>query len=271
MLTEDQRTALAARLRRGQEGDAGEQRPARSRDVRTGVSPSCRCPSARSSSGFSTSSRPGEAYNIPQALRLSGPLDPAALDRALDALVARHEALRTRLVADGRGPQPVQVIDPPRPREPGADRTWPDAEPEKRQVMLRELIDAAAMRSFSLAEGPLLRAGLVRLGQPPVANTAEHVLMVVVHHAVFDGWSSGVLVSELAALYRAEVTGEPSALPGLPVQFADYAVWERDRLQGQALADLEDYWRTTMDGFETVQFPTDRPRPVLDSFDGGAG
>ena len=95
------------------------------------------------------------------------------------------------------------------------------------------------------------------------------MLTIVVHHTVFDGWSAGVLVHELAALYRQEAGGEPARLPDLAVQFADYALWERDRLQGPALAELEDYWRTTMDGFETVQLPTDRPRPVLDNFDGG--
>ena len=96
----------------------------------------------------------------------------------------------------------------------------------------------------------------------------EHMLFVVVHHAVFDGWSIGVFVREIAALYRAEATGERSGLDELPVQFADYALWERDRMQGAAVAELEDYWRKAMEGYPTVEFPTDRPRPARETFDG---
>src|SRR5262249_44617328 len=97
---------------------------------------------------------------------------------------------------------------------------------------------------------------------------AEHVLLLVVHHTVFDGWSAGVLVRDLAALYAAEASGVPAALPELPVQFADYALWERDRLRGPVLAELEAYWRQGLGGFRTIPFPTDRPRPALDNFDG---
>ena len=158
-------------------------------------------------------------YNIPQVLRLSGPLDRPALERALGGLIARHEVLRTRLVADGQG-RPVQVIDP-------AGRVALEvvelsgSEPAR----VRELALAEAMRPFDLAAGPLLRACLARLGE------AEHLLVAVFHHAVFDGWSAGVLMRDLAALYRGEATGEPSGLTELPVQFADFAAWERERLQ----------------------------------------
>ncbi len=96
--------------------------------------------------------------------------------------------------------------------------------------LLRDLIDVEAVRPFALAAGPLLRTWLIRLAAAPVANTAEHVLLVVAHHAVFDGWSARLLLRELAALYGAEVLGEPAGLAELPVQFADYALWERDRL-----------------------------------------
>ncbi len=188
-------------------------------------------------------------------------MDPDALRRALDALVARHEPLRTRLVA-GRDGRPVQLIDPPGP-VPLEVTDLSGLDPDKRQAALREFVDAESLRPFVLAEGPLLRTWLLRLAGE------EHVLLVVVHHTVFDGWSMEVLERELAALYAAEVTGEPSGLDPLPVQFADYALWERQRLQGSVLAELEDYWRGVMAGFETIQFPTDRPRPVLDNFDGG--
>ncbi|HEX3492346.1 MAG TPA: condensation domain-containing protein, partial [Streptosporangiaceae bacterium] len=270
-LTEAQRAALATRLRGGR-ADA-DQIPRR----RAGLA-SLPLSFGQEQLWFIDRFAPGlPTYNIPHALALSGPLDAAALDRALAALTARHEALRTRLVTGPSG-RPVQVIDPPaavltrRVDLSGLD-------PEPRQAALRELAGAQAMAPFDLSAGPLLRTWLIRLGPPvastapvantaPAANTAEHVLLIVVHHTVFDGWSAGVLVRDLAALYRAEVSGEPAALPGLPVQFADYALWERDRLHGSVLAELEGYWRGVMNGFETVPFPADRPRPVLDSFDG---
>ena len=205
---------------------------------------------------------PGQAAsNIPFAVRISGCLDAAALGRAADALVARHEVLRTRLVA-GREGRPVQVIDPP-PGPPVELTDLSALAADERRGRLDELADADSMQPFALAEGPLLRWRLVRLAD------AEHVLLVVVHQAVFDGWSAGVFLRELTALYAAEVTGEPPALAEFPAQFADYAVRERDRLQGPALAELEEYWRTVLADYPVVQFPTDRPRPALDSLECG--
>ncbi len=199
-------------------------------------------------------------YNIPNAVRLDGPLDGAALHRALDGLVARHEALRTRLVADADG-RPYQAIDEPA----GAaivDVDLAGLAPAERETRLRALCAEEAARPFSLSAGPLFRTHLVRLAPE------EHALVVVVHHAVFDGWSVGVMLRELGALYEAEVTGDPSGLAELPVQFADYAIWERERLSGPP-ADLIAYWQETLKDFPTLQMPTDRPRPRLDSFDGG--
>jgi amino acid adenylation domain-containing protein len=255
MLTDSQRAALAVRLRRGRAALASEipRRPAGLADVPLSF--------GQEQLWFIDHVAPGlPTYNIPLALRLSGALDAAALGRAIDAVVARHEALRTRLVT-GAGGRPVQVIDPPAPR-PLAAADLSGFEPEQRQARLRELIDAEAHRPFTLAGGPLLRTSLLRLA------AGEHVLLAVVHHAVFDGWSGGVLVAELAALYRQEAAGDGAGLAELPVQFADYAVWERDRRRGPALAELADYWREAMAGFGTAGFPTDRPRPVLDTFEG---
>ena len=267
MLTQEQRTALAERLRRGREDTVPAPIPRR----RAGLA-ELPLSYGQEQLWFLDRFAPGlPTYNIVPALRLSGPLDDAALDRVLTGLVARHEALRTRLVTVAGG-HPVQVIDPPGPV--AAERVdLSELAPGPRQAALRELADTEAARPFDLAAGPLLRTWLVRLAAPalaqsPVAGRAEHVLLIVVHHTVFDGWSAGVLARELAALYRAEVTGEPAGLDELPVQFADYAVWERDRLQGPVLAELADYWRGVLDGFETVQLPADRPRPVLDTFDG---
>ena len=256
MLTDSQLEALTARLRRGRESLAGEipRRPAGLGDLPLSY--------GQEQLWFLDRFAPGlSAYNIPLLLRMSGPLDAAAAGRAAGGLVARHEVLRTRLVA-GRDGRPVQVIDPPKSLslEP-VDLSG--FEPGRRQAVLREFIHGRSLRPFSLAEGPLLRTWLLRLADD------DHILLVVVHHAVIDGWSAGVFVRELAALYAAEVSGEPSGLAELPVQFADYALWERQRLQGSVLAELEDYWRQAMAGFATLQLPTDRPRPVVDSFDGG--
>ena len=255
MLSQEQRAELA-RLRRGREGDPtgrlGRRRPS--------LGP----PTAsfgQEQLWFLDQFAPGQAtYVVPSVMRISGPLDPGALGRAVDQLAERHEVLRTRLVADEQG-RPVQVIDPAVPAALELlDLTG--FEPDKGLARLREGVVAEALRPFDLAAGPLLRSCLVRLAE------AEHALVTVFHHAVFDGWSAGVLVRDLAALYGGEVTGEPSGLEELPVQFADFAVWERERLQGEFLADLESYWRGVLDGFETVQFPADRPRPVIDCFDG---
>lgn len=199
-------------------------------------------------------------YNLAGAIRLRGPLDQGALGRAVEAFAARHEALRTRFaVQDG---VPRQLIDPPAARPlPLEDLgTVPGAERER---ALREHLTHEANRPFDLAAGPLFRCRLVRLDE------REHVLLHNFHHTVFDGWSVGVLLRELPALYLEQAGGAGADLPELPVQFADYALWERERLQGEQLEKLVGYWRETLGGLDTVQMPTDRPRPLLQSFDGG--
>jgi amino acid adenylation domain-containing protein len=257
MLSQAQREAVAERLRSGRLPGAAWRIPRRDPD---GQDPPASF--GQEQLWFLDQFVPGQAvYNIPVVIRISGHLDQGALSRALDRLVERHEALRTRLVPDARS-HPVQVIDPPRPlRLDSAAVTG--LEPAERLAGLRTLINAEAMRPFDLGAAPLLRTWLAGLGG------AEHALVVVVHHAVFDGWSVKVLLHDLAALYRSEVTGESSGLAELPVQFADFAVWERQRLSGEALAGLERYWRDTLAGAETVEFPADRPRPAVDS-PGGA-
>jgi amino acid adenylation domain-containing protein len=255
MLGDSQREALLARLRRSR-ADAAQEIPRRP------PAPTAPLSFGQEQLWFVDRFAPGLAtYNIPCPVSVRGRLDLAALRRALDGLAQRHETLRTRLVAgpDGR---PVQVIDPPGPVHLEAEEDLSGAEPGKRLAMARELIHARATRPFDLAAGPLLRCSLVRLAAD------EHLLIAEVHHAVFDGWSAGVLVRELAALYACAVTGEPAALPELAVQFADYAVWERNRIQGSVLEELEGYWRRALGGFDTVRFPADRPRPVIDDFTG---
>ncbi len=254
MLSDAQRAMMTARLRRAQGGTpAGiARRAAGTKDLPLSF--------GQEQLWFMDRFAPGlPTYNVAFGMRLRGPLDTGALTRAVDGLTARHEALRTRLVADADG-IPHQVVDEPASAGLVEVDVSGSADPE---AALRERAASEAARPFDLAEGPLFRTHLVRL------SAEEHALVVIVHHTVFDGWSIGVMVRELTALYAAEATGEPSGLAELPVQFADYAIWERERLQGSSLEELVEYWRKNLDGFQTLQMPTDRPRPMVASYEGG--
>ncbi|WP_228989080.1 non-ribosomal peptide synthetase [Streptomyces sp. DH8] len=190
-------------------------------------------------------------YTIVWPLRLLGALDPEALRRALTAVVARHEALRTRF-GNAAG-EPVQLIDPPGgPSCPLTDlRAFPG---DERPAEVAERIAAAGRRRFDLAADPLFRTELLRVADE------EHVLLMTVHHIVFDGWSSSVLLRDLSALYEAELRAADGApgLPPLPLQYGDFAVWERDRLSGEALESQLKYWRTELEGApEYLRLPAD--------------
>jgi amino acid adenylation domain-containing protein len=187
------------------------------------------------------------AYHIGFATRLRGAMQVPALERALRALVARHEALRTRFVAvDGL---PRQVIDPP-----PAALALPVVELAQAQV--ERWATDIIRRPMDLATGPLYRVALARLAPD------EHVLVVVVHHIIADGLSARILVEELAALYAAGTTGDEAQLPDLPVQPADHAAWQRGWLTGGELERQLGYWRERLADLPTVDFPTDRPRPA---------
>ena len=203
---------------------------------------------------------PGSAfYNMPAAVRLRGALDADALRRTLDEIVRRHEVLRTRFVAiDGT---PSQVIAPPA-LLPLMVIELDAAVPEEREHRAAALARAEAARPFDLASGPLLRATLLRLGE------RDHVLLFTMHHIVSDGWSLGVLVREVAALYGAFAAGQPSPLPDLAIQYADFAQWQRQYLD-QVLAEQVAYWQAELAGApELLALPTDRPRPAVQSFRG---
>nr|WP_269078144.1 amino acid adenylation domain-containing protein [Streptomyces sp. YIM 121038] len=205
-----------------------------------------------------------EAHHTPTAVELRGALDRAALSRALDALVARHEVLRTRFVAVGGAA--VQQIDPPGGGLPlTADDLTGRADAEAELARLRREEAAAP---FDLAHGPLLRGRLVTLGAD------RHVLMLTVHHIVADGWSLGVLTREAGALYAAFREGAPDPLPPLPVQYADYAAWQRqwlaDPAPDGAAARQSAYWRQALaDAPALLELPTDRPRPAEQDYRGG--
>ncbi|MCX5661118.1 MAG: amino acid adenylation domain-containing protein [Planctomycetota bacterium] len=201
-------------------------------------------------------------FNLSSVIELRGPLDVAVLSRALGEIVKRHEALRTTLATvDG---QPTQVIAPATPPEqftlPVVDlRALPSAE---RDARVEELTLADATRSFDLAAGPLLVLQLLRVGPE------RDLLQLTVHHSVADDWSGTLLFRELSELYEAFAAGRPSPLEELPLQYADFAAWQRRWVGGEVLRDLVDYWKKRLTGVAALDLPTDRPRPPEQTFDG---
>jgi amino acid adenylation domain-containing protein len=203
----------------------------------------------------------GPAYNMPFALKLEGKLNISALEQSIAELIQRHESLRTHF--ESRAGSPVQIVDPPglfsleiRDLCRLQER---DTTPEVQRLSSEE-----AMRSFDLLRGPLLRAVLLKL------SGQEHVLLLTMHHIVSDGWSLGVLNRELSTLYSAHCQGWPSPLSELPVQYADYAIWQRHWLQGEELQEHLNYWRKRLAGAPPqLLLPTDRARPAVASFNGG--
>ncbi|WP_327329242.1 amino acid adenylation domain-containing protein [Streptomyces sp. NBC_01208] len=193
-------------------------------------------------------------YNAPRVLRLTGELHIEALRAALDGVVARHEALRTTIGdVEGHGFQvvhepgrvPVEIIDLSGLPEP------------ERAAELEHCLEREGATPFDLRRGPLFRVTLVSLAAD------EHVLVLGLHHIVGDGWSIGILVDELCTRYTAQVRGETVVLPDLPLQFADFAVWQQERLAGPDVAGQVDYWRRQLAALPPVELPTDRPRPPV--------
>jgi amino acid adenylation domain-containing protein len=204
----------------------------------------------------------GSAYNIAGVVRLSGALDVAALERSFAALVDRHENLRTRF--EEVAGRPVQVIDGPGDFRLAKEDLSGLGEDEGATAASRRAAEIKA-EPFDLARGPLLRASLLKL------SAEEYVVVAVMHHIVSDGWSMRLLVHELGALYAAFCANRPSPLGGLPVQYADYALWQRGWLQGEVLAKQIAYWRRHLDGAPAaLELPTDRVRPAVQSFRGAA-
>jgi amino acid adenylation domain-containing protein len=202
----------------------------------------------------------GLAYSVPTMLPLRGPVKVAALGKALTELARRHETLRTRFAV--RAGQPVQVIDPPAPAPlPVEDLTRLD--PVKARERTRRLRAAERKQPFDLERGPLWRCQLVLL--PGGAGE----LLLTMHHIITDGWSIGVLRRELLTLYRAFQAGRPSPLPELPLQYADYAAWQRHQLQDEGLQQQLTYWRQHLAGLQPLDLPTDKPRRALPQRRGG--
>jgi len=192
------------------------------------------------------------AYNILGGMHMRGDLDVNAFEHALNAVTQRHEILRTRFSSiDGR---PVQIVGQSHPIKPAlVDLRGLPA--EQRETKLHEFAKDELNRPFNLAQGPLMRVGLVRLSDD------EHVALVTMHHIISDGWSMGVFVNEFVTLYKSFRNHEPANLPSLPVQYADFSYWQRDRDRVKAIDEQLDYWRRKLAGNPPMlELQTDFPR-----------
>ena len=200
------------------------------------------------------------AYNLPVAVRIEGELRLPAFEAALSEIVARHESLRTTF--DVIDTEPVQLISEPRPlRLPLVDLRG--LAPEQQESETRRLAIEESRRTFDLRTGPMLRARLLRLDERTC------IVLFTMHHIVSDAWSIGVLMSELAALYNAYKSGRPAPLEELPVQYADFAQWQREWLRGEALEKQLSYWKRQLAGAPAeLKLPLDHPRPRVPSFGG---
>ena len=199
-------------------------------------------------------------YNLKKTVKLTGTIQVDALQKALDGIVRRHETLRTTFSStDGI---PLQIIG-----EPGhVDLTVIDltsSSEDDREIRLTNVLRNEAQRPFNLSKDPLLRATLVHL------NDQEHVLLLVIHHIASDDWSNGILLHELGTSYRSFITGIPLSLVSLPIQYADFAVWQRQWLQGETLDAQLSYWKKKLAGAPpSIELPTDRPRPPIQTSHG---
>jgi amino acid adenylation domain-containing protein len=199
------------------------------------------------------------AYNQPKALRLAGELSLEALEKALDGVVARHEILRTVITASDD--HTVQVIrEPRRVQLPVIDLS--DLAESQREREARRLLREITSRPFDLTQDLMLRAAVLRLAEK------LHILLLVTHHIASDGWSRSILWGEIAALYAAFISGEAAGLTELPIQYADYAIWQRQTLAGDVLAAQLSYWKEKLADITELHLPTDRPRTSNQSYNG---
>jgi amino acid adenylation domain-containing protein len=201
-------------------------------------------------------------YNLPVAVKLEGMLDLQVLERVIGEIIRRHEALRTRIeVEEGK---PVQVIDEWEHRSLTVEDLT-RLTPEEREEKVRRIAGEEAGTGFDLRRGPMLRVKVLKLGKQ------EHVVLFTMHHIVSDGWSMEILNKEVGALYRAYSAGELSPLDELPIQYVDFAVWQRTWLQGEVLDRELAYWRAQLVGVQELDLPTDHPRPAAPSYRGARG
>lgn len=255
-LSDAKRALLERRLRGQAAGTAGGAIVRRAERDRAPLSLAQRCLWF-----FSQLDSNSALYNVPVSLRLEGPLNLDALRESLERLVARHESLRTQFLAETG--EPVQVIRPPAPVPlPLTDLgNVPEAEQSAR---LDAFLRTEWERPFDLTSDLMLRGAVARLGP------TTHVLVLVMHHLASDAWSWGVFFRELTASYGACAAGRPTPLPELPLQYADYAVWQQAWLRSPAMAEQLAYWKDHLAGAPPcLELPTDHPRPRVQSFQGG--
>jgi aspartate racemase len=200
------------------------------------------------------------AYNVAVRTRLTGPLSVEALERALREIVRRHETLRTVFgTVDG---ELSQIVSPPASGSPLVTRDISDLPPEDRAEEAERCALEWACVSFDMAAGPLWRTALVRLAPE------EHILFITAHHIICDGWSMGLFTEELASLYEAFAEGRESPLAELPIQYADFTIWQQEWLKNNRLEDQLRYWTDKLSGLAPLRLPTDRPRPESQTFNG---
>jgi hypothetical protein len=200
----------------------------------------------------------GTSYLVPWALRLDGQLNAEALSKSLNEIVRRHEVLRTSFrFQDG---MPVQVVaETLHVPVPVTDLSSSEDPQDQALAVARD----EARTPLDLENGPLIRARLLRI------SSHEHLLLLTLHHIIFDGWSRRIFVQELAALYEAFCAGKPSPLAPPKLQYADYSVWQQKALKGKSIDRQLDYWKERLAGAPaTLELPTDRPRPAVQSFNG---
>jgi len=200
------------------------------------------------------------AYNRPTNMRLTGALNIAALEKAINFIVGRHEVLRTSFIAvDG---EPIQEIAPSLTvKLPIVKLSHLPI--EEREIEVERIARSEAQKKFDLSKLPLITAKLLQL------SSEDHILLLTIHHMIFDGWSEGVLISELAIIYEAFAAGKPSPLAPPAIQYADFAVWQRQRLQGERLETMLAYWKKQLGGsLPVLSLPTDRPRPPVQTVRG---
>ena len=198
----------------------------------------------------------GASYAIPVARRIVAPLDVEVLRGALGDVVGRHESLRTRYM--NQGDEPQRVIDEPSPFVL-QQTSLEHVEPSQREDRARAWLTEQTGVPFDLAKGPMFRASLLRLGPD------DHVLLLTMHHIASDGWSLGILLRELGAFYSARVEKRESTLPELPIQYADYAAWERSEARRVQVEPQVAAWKTHLAGVPALELPVDRPRPLVQS------
>jgi hypothetical protein len=199
------------------------------------------------------------AYNTPVIYKLKGRLDLPAFEASLNEIMKRHEALRTIFMV--LKDEPFQIILPPHalPLRLADIRRLPE---EVREIEAERLSAGESQVSFDMSRGPLIRVTLLRL------TDEEYIFLLTAHHVVCDGWSVGIFLQELATLYRASVAGKPSSLPELPIQYADFALWQRQWLRGEILENQLSYGKHQLADVPALRLPTDHPRPAAQTFRG---